>query len=70
MNTIKVQAYDFLTNDDYAISKDDLIKYLFDFFNSTQCCDFVDHIKKELDIEEEELVDDNSDDNNTYGLIM
>ena len=58
-------------SDDYNISKDDLIKYLFDFFPATQCADFVEHIKSELGIDETdaELVDDDSDDN-TYGLIM
>ena len=62
MNTVKEQAYDFLTNDDYNITKDDLITHIFNFFNSDQCVAFVEHIKKELDIDETVDEDNGTDD--------
>lgn len=66
----KTQVYDYLMDDDNVKSKEELIHYLSDCFGSERLTELVNHIKAELDENEDsELIDDNSDDN-TYRLIM
>ena len=43
----KSDAYDYLTNTDNDITKDELIQYLFDWFSSDRLTELVGHIKDE-----------------------
>lgn len=43
----KNEAYDYLTNEDNNISKDELIQYLSDCFKSEILTELVEHIKEE-----------------------
>lgn len=62
MITLKNKAYDFLMNEDYSITKEQLVMYIFNFFPATKAIDFVNFIKGELDIDEDaELIDDSND---------
>ena len=53
----KGDAYDYLTNTDNDITKDELIQYLFDWFSSTTLTELVGHIKNERGADEDKSIE-------------